>query len=326
MSCGRPTASASSLLLSGCVRWAADGVRLYSEEFRDSTARDNGNYLHTAIQNHACELPIVFEPSNFASYPEYESELKKLGHMRRYHDKLVDGADWFLVEPKLGADLVAREGLILFPDGQARDYSAFPSRWFCGSADLIVCRDGAITIYDWKTGKSGSAEQLNSLVLMASITYPEYQYHGGLLFVDEDGVREYTWEPTGEELSAHKDGLVWAMQQIERGDKTPHTSSACLNSFCPHLAFCPAHKEAHDELVGDTTLAKTQFAETPSSAEHAGMMAEYISSADRKSKYFKDCLKRYARNGGKIFSPDGKMEWKEIQTTYRTEFRWVKRA
>ena len=297
----RLTGSKSALAIH-CSAWLYEGARHYDESFSDSSKRDSGTRVHEAL--------FTGSPANLES----DDERAMFMHGKSALELILATYSNVQQECVYSINLQTREGAA-WPLLKDRKYPEAPTHVVFSTADVVAVREGELLVADFKTGEGeGVKEQLMTLALSIVCS----KQHGNAppgkitlraIYLKPEGFRTKDWDVTIADLFEHKDVLSNVID-----DQSYRPGPHCSQLYCPHAAYCPAHREPRERLAGKEGF---EWDEVPTSSEHAGKMASALKVIDRQSKYFKECLKVWHRQGNRIIDGD----W-ELKDTDRG-FRWV---
>lgn len=234
----------------------------------------------------------------------------------------VSGAAEILAEQGLALSPEANHAISLPDDGEARDYSAAPNGYLCGTADVIAVTGEAVVITDWKTGAMVSPPernlQLRFLALAASLVYEVDTALVQICYINPDG----TLHPTSavlergdlEGIAGEMEGLTAAVQKGRLGAPTFRLGDHCRQ--CPAFASCPAQAGAAQALI---EMEAEEL--TPATAAEAWRRLVAVEAATKKVR---KTLQDYLANRGEgidLAAPDdpaGRAELKLIETRRET--------
>lgn len=302
----QPSASYSALILSGCNHWRRVGAEWYDDSLVDTEKRDSGTKVHKAI--HMSWHDPMFHPT----LTNDEAHMVRLAN-GMVEQMLKDGAEP-LFEIAMGLD--PANGFACIYD--LKEDRGYPTDGLMhGTADLITENaDGSVTVLDWKTG-GGSGARLQLLTLASAyyrITKTQRDFHLVVVYLGDNGYRD---EITVNHLTleAHMEKLALALRS---GDSGPVLGPHCSQNYCPHMAHCSAVHELGVAMANENI---PEFTTDPKSDTEAGEIMNAIRLLDRRSKYFKEAMKRYVKEGGKPVY--GEEEWGNADGN--GDFRWRER-
>lgn len=296
---GRLTGSKSGLAIL-CSAWLSEGARFYDPEIGDTSKRDSGSRVHNAIY------------TGIHSSLESEDEKKMFMHGSMALAAIAATYGSVFQECCYSINVLTREGKY-WPEVHNRNYPKAPEEVIFSTADIVAKKDGELLVADFKTGEGEGVKEQLMTVALSVVTCEGFERPNKILltaiYLTPEKFFTTTWEVTIAELFEHKDKLLHAIQ-----DKRYSPGAHCAQLYCPHAAYCPAHAKARIALSGQEDFV---WDEIPSSPEHAGKMGTALKIIDRQSKYFKEALRKYHNEGGRIVDGDY-----ELKNTDRG-FRWV---
>lgn len=227
----------------------------------DSPRSLRGTAIHAYLEKLLSEGEL--DPESVAD-PEARAVCEKLDpteimHVVRGHglveeiEDALSGPAKILAEAPLALSPDAKQALLLAetgPEGrEARDYSAAPEGYVCGTADALAVTNEAVVITDWKTGRSvGPPErnpQLRFLALAATLAYDVEVALVQICYINPDGsIHPSSAVFEKAELATIADeikDLIGAVQKGRdgsRGEPVFRLGDHCRN--CPAFASCPA--------------------------------------------------------------------------------------
>ena len=179
----------------------------------------------------------------------------------------------FHVEVALAYDPATGEAHVLGGDHH-RDYSAAPSGFVCGTADVVALwdeggdgqeRNGRILVTDWKTGSRASIAPANenpqlaflALAARKALGRPDDSVAAQLAFVDAGGgISLSRHEFADEELAAAEEEILRILRSVEESRAGEHPEAPRLVTgghcrYCPAIARCPAMAGAAQALLSE---------------------------------------------------------------------------
>ncbi len=249
------SASKSALLLSPCIRWAAQGMREFRDEFADTRKRDKGILFHGGMDYYYAgkdaQSELVANAFVCADDEVQDWVGKAIGWSI---DQLEPRCSEIHSEVYVATNFSTGE---VHYDSRVRDrgYPDMPG-YTPGTADLVcILDDGAILVADWKTGGSAGADK-QLLTLAYGLQAIHLDAAGNrrtvrlaVLHAGSDGVLPNEWAVTDADLQSHADAMAFQLADV--GVRTlPVLGSHCTQLYCPHLAYCPAIEGAVKELAG----------------------------------------------------------------------------
>jgi hypothetical protein len=199
-----------------------------------------------------------------------------------------------------------------------RAYPALGPSWLVGTIDLAVAHraDGAMFLYDYKTGRdapaAADAGQLLAAAVAVARLYPGVPVTVGIVHVAEDGdwmVDEHELAPW--DLDAGLEQLRAASRKVEavrrRLPMVPDVTTGAHCRYCPAFASCPAQTTLAGSLVRD---AEDRSMATPGnyglmSAKRAGEIWVNLQRSRRLLDEVEAALKARCDHDGELLLPDG---------------------
>lgn len=256
-----PTASKSSLVLSGCTHWIDKPA--FVDQFADTTKRDIGTVFHSGAELllHGKALPDVVDGCKRQLRTMWKGDVARLPDANQVVSRMLRSTDTYIRESRgviwemLGTEVavsvhVKHWGRAIL-DVTDRGYPDNPLL-FCGTADLVGLDKHGLWVADWKTGGTDTArDQMMSLA--AILAPPDHGATICTLSVREDGV--YSWDEylSRDELDDH---LGRVMTALTSPIGEPNPGAHCVAMYCPYLYNCPATNRAIEEFAGDDKAPK----------------------------------------------------------------------
>lgn len=258
-----PTASKSSLVLSGCTHWI--GKPHYEDKYADTTKRDIGTVVHAG-----CEGLL-----NGQSLQEATDECKEYMHslwkgdvaglrdadqvvvrMLLAADKYIRdsrGVSWDLLGTEVAVSYDIRTGHRIILDIVDREYPR-EGGFLRGTADIYGLNKFGAYIADWKTGGTDSAR--DQMMTLAAIMAPpgEGATICTLAFREEAGgaYKVNAWDEyvSRHDLDEHLDVMA---KSLTAPPSEPRPGARCIVHYCPYLFACQATMKAVEEMYASDT-------------------------------------------------------------------------
>lgn len=236
-------------LVRHCLAWLRDDAEWAWDE--PGLPAQEGTYVHSLIE-------ISGTDAHLKPVPPDGIDTEKCTRMYKCW------TDWFAAngprsiqhEVALAYDPETGVGRELRPEYH-RDYRNVRKGEIGGSLDAITYDEGALHVFDWKTGKpvapAKSNMQLAAGMLAARGLYPDAtSYHVHLIYLNDEGRPAYVDSAELDEmdLDAARAELRDALRN--HGLAKPVPGAHCTALYCPARGTCPATVAAMVELSGVT--------------------------------------------------------------------------
>ena len=240
-----PTASKTSLVLSGCTHWV--GKPPFEDKYADTSKRYIGTVFHTAAERllHGTPLQEATRDAQSSLRKGWPGTLAGLqdatevmARMLRAAHKWISGTlgvSWEMLGTEVAVYLNLETGERGVVDVRDRGYPDVPGTLY-GTADIVGLNKYGLFVADWKTGGSDTArDQMMSLAAMMAPSG-----HGATistLSLRDDECNEWDEYVSEHELSDHL-GRVRAAIGGVGGD--PVSGAKCVAMYCNYLYNCPS--------------------------------------------------------------------------------------
>lgn len=260
-----PTASKSSMVLSGCTHWIDKPA--FVDQFADTTKRDIGTVFHTGAELllHGKALPDVVDGCRRQLRTMWKGDLARLPDANQIVSRMLLAAReylagaldtrWSLLGTEVAVSLNLMTGERAILDVSDRGYPGEPDTLY-GTADIVGLNKYGLFIADWKSGVTDSAR--DQMMTLAAIIAPPGE--GATICTlalreERSGYAVSDWDEyvSAEELTEH---IARVSEAVSRGPTQPNPGAHCVAMYCPYLYNCQVTNRAIEEFAGDDKAPK----------------------------------------------------------------------
>ncbi len=262
-----PTASKSSLVLSGCTHWIDKPA--FVDQFADTTKRDIGTVFHAGAEQllHGSPLQVAEEDCRRQLRAMWKGDVARLPDANQVVSRMLlaardylEGAldtRWSLLGTEVAVSLNLKTGERAILDVSDRGYPGEPDTLY-GTADIVGLNKYGIWIGDWKTGSIETAR--DQMLSLAAIIVPpgEGATICPLALSEDYGTKKYSVSDFDEYVSADEiaEHLVSMRIALYRPRVWAIPGAHCVAMYCPYLYNCQATNRAIEEFAWDDKAPK----------------------------------------------------------------------